>query len=324
MPHSIVSELYENLVLPVIAAPMFIVSGPELVIAQCASGIVGSMPALNARPQSELGPWLTQIETTLTELKRQNPNQKIAPYAINHIIHKSNDRLQADLDVCSQHKVPLIITSLRAPNDVVDTVHRWGGKVFHDVTTLRHAKKALDAGVDGLILVCAGAGGHAGSLSPFALIAEIRKEFNGPIALSGAISRGEDIAAARAMGADFAYIGTRFIASNEARAESAYKQGLVDACANDILNTPFFTGIPANYLRQSIVAAGLDPDNLTESDSQTTNFGSSASVKAWKDIWGAGQGVGSIDNILPVQTIVDQLKHDYLLAYARLNDQFVI
>lgn len=322
MPRTIVKDLYEKLVLPVIAAPMFIVSGPELVIAQCASGIVGSMPALNARPQSELGPWLTQIETALTELKRQDPKRKIAPYAINHIIHKSNDRVQADLDVCAQHKVPLIITSLRAPNDVVDTVHRWGGKVFHDVTTLRHAKKALDAGVDGLVLVCAGAGGHAGTLSPFALLAEIRKEFSGPIALSGAISRGEDIAAARAMGADFAYIGTRFIASTEARAEPAYKQGLVDACANDILNTPFFTGIPANYLKQSIIAAGLDPDNLTGASAQDTDFGSNTSVKAWKDIWGAGQGVGSIDSIRPVQAIVDRLKQEYIQACASLNDRF--
>lgn len=322
MPRTIVTDLYQQLALPVIAAPMFIVSGPELVIAQCASGIVGSMPALNARPQSQLGPWLTQIETALAELKRQEPDRKIAPYAINHIIHKSNDRVQADLDVCAQHKVPLIITSLRAPNDVVDTVHRWGGKVFHDVTTLRHARKALDAGVDGLVLVCTGAGGHAGTLSPFALLAEIRKEFNGPIALSGAISRGEDIAAARAMGADFAYIGTRFIASNEARAEPAYKQGLVDACANDILYTPFFTGIPGNYLKQSIIAAGLDPDNLGETGSLATDFGSNSDVKAWKDIWGAGQGVGSINSVKPVQQIVDQLKYDYAMACARLNDQF--
>lgn len=322
MPSTTVAELYENLVLPVISAPMFIVSGPELVIAQCASGIIGSMPALNARPQSQLSVWLTQIETALAELKLLDPTRKIAPYAINHIIHKSNDRVEDDLAVCAEHKVPLIITSLRAPNAVVDTVHGWGGKVFHDVTTLRHAQKALEAGVDGLVLVCAGAGGHAGTLSPFALMAEIRKIFDGPIALSGAISRGQDIAAARAMGADFAYIGTRFIASQEANAQPAYKQGLVDASASDILYTPFFTGIPGNYLKQSIMAAGLDPDNLTTAEAQSTNFGSTSSAKAWKDIWGSGQGVASIDSIPPVQDIVDRLSAEYAQACRNLNDGF--
>src|SRR5690606_11286328 len=264
MPRTTVTQLYQTLSLPVISAPMFIVSGPELVIAQCASGIIGSMPALNARPQSKLAEWLTQIETALAELKRQEPNRVIAPYAINHIIHKSNDRLAEDLAVCAEHKVPLIITSLRAPNDVVDAVHGWGGKVFHDVTILRHARKALDAGVDGLILVCAGAGGHAGTLSPFALLAEVRKIFDGPIALSGAISRGQDVLAARAMGADFAYIGTRFIASAEANAPEAYKQMLVNGQASDILYTPYFSGIPGNYLKPSIAASGLDPEQLPD------------------------------------------------------------
>ncbi|MDS1140292.1 nitronate monooxygenase family protein [Pusillimonas sp. SM2304] len=321
MPRTLVNALYQQLSLPVISAPMFIVSCPELVIAQCASGIVGSMPALNARPQSLLTEWLTQIEQALADLKQREPDRVIAPYAINHIIHQSNDRLQEDLAVCADHKVPLIITSLRAPNHVVDTVHGWGGKVFHDVTTLRHAQKALEAGVDGLILVCSGAGGHAGTLSPFALLAEVRKIFDGPIALSGAISRGHDVLAARAMGADFAYIGTRFIASDEAQAQDAYKQMLVDAQANDVLYTPFFTGIPGNYLKPSITAAGLDPDNLPKADPDAANFGTTRS-KPWRDIWGAGQGVGSIDSVLPVAQIVDRLKQEYQRACHGLNDGF--
>jgi nitronate monooxygenase len=322
MPRSTVQQLYPQLALPVISAPMFIVSGPELVIAQCASGIIGSMPALNARPQGVLTQWLTQIENALAELKAQDPQRTIAPYAINHIIHKSNDRLDEDLAVCAQHKVPLIITSLRAPNEVVDTVHSWGGKVFHDVTTLRHAQKALDAGVDGLILVCSGAGGHAGTLSPFALLAEVRKIYDGPVALSGSITRGQDVLAARAMGADFAYIGTRFIASAEARADQAYKEMLVQAQAQDIIYTPFFTGIPGNYLKPSITAAGLDPDNLPAPGSEHSNFGTTRS-KPWRDIWGAGQGVGSIDSILPVSQIVENLKAEYRLAYMQLDDGFL-
>ncbi len=321
MPRDTVTQLYQHLSLPVISAPMFIVSGPELVIAQCASGIIGSMPALNARPQSKLAEWLTQIDTALEEIKRRDPHRVVAPYAINHIIHKSNDRVAEDLAVCAQHKVPLIITSLRAPNDVVDTVHGWGGKVFHDVTTLRHAQKALDAGVDGLILVCSGAGGHAGTLSPFALLAEVRNVFDGPIALSGAITRGQDVLAARAMGADFAYIGTRFIASREAQAQDAYKQMLVQAQASDILYTPFFTGIPGNYLKPSISAAGLDPDNLSGANAQGIDFGSTR-TKAWRDIWGAGQGVGSIDSVMSVEHIVDRLKQEYRQACQALNDSF--
>src|SRR5690606_21059823 len=298
-------------------------SCPELVIAQCASGIVGSMPALNARPQSLLTEWLTQIDQALAELKQREPLRTIAPYAINHIIHQSNDRLQEDLAVCAEHEVPLIITSLRAPNEVVDTVHSWGGKVFHDVTTLRHAQKALEAGVDGLILVCSGAGGHAGTLSPFALLAEVRKIFDGPIALSGAISRGDDILAARAMGADFAYIGTRFIASEEAHAQDAYKQMLVDTQANDVLYTPFFTCIPGNYLKPSITASGLDPDNLPTPDPDAANFGTTRS-KPWRDIWGAGQGVGSIDSVLPMSQIVDRLKQEYRQAFQGLDDGFKV
>jgi len=320
--HPIVSDLYGQLTLPVISSPMFIVSGPELVIAQCASGVVGSMPALNARPQEQLSPWLTQIETELAALRAREPERVIAPYAINLIIHRSNDRVEQDLAVCAEHRVPIIITSLSAPHRVVDAVHGWGGKVFHDVTTIRHAEKALEGGVDGLILVCAGAGGHAGTANPLALVGEVRRFFDGPLILSGAISRGQDIAAARAMGADFAYVGTRFIASREANAKDAYKQAIVDASVKDILYTPYFTGIPGNYLKSSIIAAGLDPDNLPAVDPSSANFGSTRS-KPWKDIWGAGQGVGNIDAVMPVADIVAQLKREYQAAVRGLTDTFV-
>lgn len=321
MPHPLAAQLYQDMTLPVMAAPMFIVSNPELVIAQCASGIIGSMPALNARPQGVLTEWLTQIETALNALRGAEPDRAIAPYAINHIIHQSNDRLRQDMEVCAAHRVPLIITSLRAPNQVVDAVHGWGGKVFHDITTLRHARKAIDAGVDGLILVCTGAGGHAGTLSPFALLGEVRKIFDGPIALSGAISRGQDILAARAMGADFAYMGTRFIASTEAHAQPEYKQMLVDTNANDIVYTPYFTGIPGNYLKPCVRNIGLDPDNLPEAKPDSTDFGS-ANKKAWRDIWGAGQGVGNIDSVLPTAEIVATLRQEYQQACLDTRDTF--
>jgi len=320
--NSIVSDLYSQLRLPVISAPMFIVSGPELVIAQCASGIVGAMPALNARPQSELSVWLARIETALAELRRSEPQRMVAPYAINLIIHRSNDRLEADLATCAEHRVPIIITSLSAPHRVVDAVHGWGGKVFHDITTIRHAEKALEGGVDGLILVTAGAGGHAGTTNPLALVGEVRRFFDGPLVLSGAVSRGDDIAAARAMGADFAYIGTRFIASTESMASDAYKELIVQSSAKDILYTPYFTGIPGNYLKPSIIAAGLDPDNLPEADRKIANFRSS-DRKAWRDIWGAGQGVGNIDDVRPVADIVAQLEREYRQSIVCLNDSFV-
>ncbi|WP_417252172.1 NAD(P)H-dependent flavin oxidoreductase [Castellaniella sp.] len=319
MPHPLVTSLHQTMTLPVMAAPMFIISNPQLVVAQCASGIIGSMPALNARPQETLDTWLTEIENGLAALREAHPNRPVPPYAINHIIHQSNDRLQADLETCARHQVPLIITSLRAPNQVVDAVHRWGGKVFHDVTTLRHARKAIDAGVDGLILVCSGAGGHAGTLSPFALLGEIRQIFDGPICLSGAISRGQDVLAARAMGADFAYMGTRFIASTEAHAQQEYKQMIVDTTAADIVYTPYFTGIPGNYLKPCVRQIGLDPDNLPTA--QDTHFGSD-NKKAWRDIWGAGQGVGNIDSILPTSEIVDQLRQEYDQAARALQDHF--
>ena len=317
--HPTVSELYGKLRLPVICSPMFIVSCPELVIAQCASGVVGSLPALNARPQDQLGPWLTRIETELAALREREHERTIAPYAINLIIHRSNERVEADLEVCAEHRVPIIITSLSAPHRVVDAVHAWGGKVFHDITTVRHAEKALEGGVDGLILVTAGAGGHAGTTNPMALVGEIRRFYDGPIILSGAISRGDDIAAARAMGADFAYIGTRFIASEEANAAEAYKQTIVDSASKDIVYTPYFSGIPGNYLKPSIVAAGMNPDDLPQAEKEVTNFASSGSVKTWKEIWGAGQGVGNIDEVLPVAQIVDRLEREYRASLQRLN-----
>ncbi len=303
--------------LPVICSPMFIVSSPTLVIEQCKSGVIGSMPALNARPSELLDDWLAQISETLDDVRSKEPGRKVAPYAINQIIHASNDRLDNDMQTCAKHKVPMIITSLRAPDDVVKHVHEWGGLVFHDVTTIRHAEKALEAGVDGLILVASGAGGHAGKLSPFAILPEVRKFFDGPIALSGSITNGSSVLAARALGADFAYIGTRFIASHEANADERYKKMIVESSAKDILYTPFFTGIPGNYLIPSIVASGLNPESLTEEEKLATNFGSTR-VKPWKDIWGAGQGVGSIDAVESAADIVKNMKREYDAARQRI------
>ncbi|TWB42752.1 NAD(P)H-dependent flavin oxidoreductase [Nitrospirillum pindoramense] len=313
--------LAQNLALPVIASPMFIVSNPDLVIAQCLGGIVGSFPALNARPKETLDAWLTRIDTTLADARAANPDAKIAPYAVNQIIHQSNDRLEHDMEVCVRHKVPIIITSLRAPGDIVPHVHSYGGLVFHDVISLRHAEKALEAGVDGLILVAAGAGGHAGALSPFALVGEVRRFYDGPIILSGAIATGDAILAAQAMGADLAYMGTRFIATTEANAAAAYKQAIVDASASDIVYTPFFTGVAGNYLKSSIVAAGMDPDNLPQVDRSKMNFGAAAApgAKAWKDIWGAGQGVGAIGEVMPTADLIARLKAEYAAARARLS-----
>ena len=305
--------------LPVIAAPMFIVSNPALVIAQCTSGVIGSFPALNARPAEKLDEWLTTIEAGLSAYRREHPDAKVAPFAVNQIIHQSNDRLDRDLDACVRHKVPMIITSLRAPNDVVKRVHEYGGVVFHDVISVRHAKKALEAGVDGLILVCAGAGGHAGALSPFALVREVREFFDGPIALSGSITDGNAILGAEAIGADFAYIGTRFIATEEANAAEGYKQMIVDTSAADVVYTPYFTGVHGNYLKPSIERAGLDPDNLPAADKTKMNFGSDAAPKAWKDIWGAGQGVGNIHEVLPTRELVARMQREYQAARERLQ-----
>jgi len=306
------ASLNKNLMLPVICAPMFIVSNPDLVIAQCKSGVIGSFPALNARPADLLDDWLLRIKRELAA----DPNA--APFAVNQIIHQSNERLEHDMALCVKHEVPLIITSLRAPNEIVPQVHAYGGQVFHDVISVRHADKALEAGVDGLILVCAGAGGHAGTLSPFALVGEIRKFYDGPIALSGAIANGSAILSAQAMGADFAYIGTRFIATREANAAEAYKQAIIDSAAADVVYTPYFTGVHGNYLKKSIVAAGLDPDNLPEKDKTAMNFGGSTAAKAWKDIWGAGQGVGNIGEVMPTAELVARMKQEYQAAKAVL------
>lgn len=309
---AIPASLNQNLTLPVLCAPMFIVSHPDLVIAQCKSGVIGSFPALNARPKEALDEWLTRIKGELAA------DPDAAPFAVNQIIHPSNERLDHDMALCIQHEVPLIITSLSAPTAIVPPVHAYGGKVFHDVISVRHAEKALEAGVDGLILVCAGAGGHAGMLSPFALVGEVRKFYDGPIILSGAITHGAAILSAQAMGADLAYIGTRFIATTEANAGDAYKQAIVDSAAADVVYTPYFTGVHGNYLKKSILAAGLDPANLPEKDKTAMNFGGSTAAKAWKDIWGAGQGVGLIDEVLPTAELVLRLKQEYRAAKAAL------
>ncbi len=310
-------RLKDRLALPVVASPMFIVSGPDLVIAQCVNGIVGSFPALNARPKEELDIWLTRIDAALEAARREDPTRMVAPYAVNQIVHASNDRLAHDLEVCAAHRVPIVITSLRAPDAVVSAVHGWGGLVFHDVTTVRHAHKAVEAGVDGLILVCAGAGGHAGTLSPFALVGEVRRFFDGPLILSGAIANGAAILAAQAMGADLAYMGTRFIATQEANAVAGYKDMIVGTAASDIVYTPFFTGVPGNYLKPSISAAGLDPEDLPVVDKTKMNFGS-GSMKAWRDVWGAGQGVGLIEDAPPAAVVIDRLKREYVAAKTSL------
>ena len=310
--------LLQHLRLPVIGAPLFIISNPELVLAQCKAGVVGSFPALNARPPELLDEWLTRITTELAAYRQEHPQAAPAPFAVNQIVHSSNDRLQHDMDLCVKHRVPIIITSLRAPDAVVEAAHGYGGLVFHDVTTIKHAQRALAAGVDGLILVCAGAGGHAGRLSPFALVPEVRAFYDGTIILSGAIAGGGAVLAAQAIGADLAYIGTRFIASTEANASEAYKRMIVESRGEDIVYSNLFTGVHGNYLRGSIAAAGLDPDALPEADKSAMNFGSGRS-KAWRDIWGAGQGVGQIDEVLPAAAIVERLEREYLAARSRLG-----
>ena len=317
---SVPAVLKGRLSLPVIGSPMFIVSGPELVIAQCKAGIVGSFPALNARPAEVLEQWLQRITSELDAYRAQNPGKPVAPFAVNQIVHQSNDRLMHDMEVCVKYKVPIIITSLRAPNEVVQAVHSYGGIVLHDVINVRHAKKALEAGVDGLILVCAGAGGHAGTLSPFALVSEVREFFDGPIALSGSMSNGRQVLAAQAMGADFAYMGTRFIATQEANAMPEYKQMLVDSAANDIIYSSLFTGVHGNYLKPSIVKAGMDPDNLPEGNKTTMSFGSggTAKSKAWRDIWGSGQGIGLIHDVPPVADLVARMRQEYDAAKAEM------
>jgi nitronate monooxygenase len=301
----------QKLQLPAIGSPLFIISNPELVIAQCKAGIVGSFPALNARPEPVLEDWLVQITTELDQYSKDNPDSPAAPFAVNQIVHKSNDRLMHDVEMCVKYKVPIIITSLGAREDVNEAIHSYGGIVLHDITNVMHAKKALAKGADGLIAVCTGAGGHAGTLSPFALIQEIRQFFDGPLALAGSIANGGAIAAAQAMGADFGYIGSAFIATSEANAQAAYKQSIVDNASDDIVYTNLFTGVHGNYLAPSIKASGLDPYNLPESDPSKMNFGSSNDAKAWKDIWGCGQGIGAIDKLMTTAEFVAQLQQEY-------------
>jgi nitronate monooxygenase len=311
--------LRDRLRLPVIGAPLFIVSTPRLVIAQCKAGIVGSFPALNARPASQLDDWLSEITEELASFQRANPLAKVAPYAVNQIVHSSNNRLEDDVAACVKHKVPIIITSLRPPAEVVAAVHGYGGIVFHDVINLRHAEKAAAQGVDGIIAVCAGAGGHAGLLSPFALVKQIREVYPGAIVLSGAMSTGADVLAARALGADLAYLGTRFIASDEGNAPDAYKQMLVDSAAEDIVYTSLFSGINGNYLRGSVTRAGLDPDHLPEADKTKMNFGTggNTAVKAWRDIWSAGQSVSGIHRVETVEELVLRMESEYRGARER-------
>ncbi len=317
---AISKDLRDALSLPLVGAPLFIVSNPDLVIAQCKAGIVGSFPALNARPAAELEVWLKRITSELDAHNQANPGQPAAPYAVNQIVHGSNDRLQHDLEMCVKYKVPIVITSLGAKEFVNDAVHSYGGIVLHDIISNRFARKAVEKGADGLIAVAAGAGGHAGPSSPFALVQEIREWFDGPLLLSGSIATGDGILAAQAMGADLAYIGSAFIATTEANAEQAYKQAIVDYESADIVNSNLFTGVHGNYLRPSIEAAGMDPDNLPDGDVSSMNFGSGGdtSAKAWKDIWGCGQGIGAVKSVLPAAELVARLKNEYLAARARL------
>ena len=319
--------LKNNLSVPVVGAPLFIISRPGLVIAQCKAGIVGSFPALNARPQELLSDWIKEINDELGQFKEDNPDKPVAPYAVNQICHLSNDRLIKDVETCVKHEAPIIITSLRPPEDLVKAIHSYGGLVFHDVINTRHAQKAVEQGVDGLILVCAGAGGHAGALSPFALLRETREWYNGTILLSGAISDGHSVASAIAMGADLAYIGTRFIATEESEADDDYKKMLIESAAKDVVYTNYFSGVHGNYLSPSVSRAGMDPDNLPEADKTKMNFnsGGNASAKVWKDIYGSGQGINSIKSSPKVEELVLKMKEEFISAreeFANKADKF--
>ena len=320
---ALVPHLKGKLKIPVVGAPLFIVSGPELVISQCKAGVVGSFPALNARPQEVLDEWLIQIKEELDKHNQENPDSPAAPFAVNQICHASNDRLMQDMESCVRHEVPIIITSLRPPLEIVEAAHSYGGVVFHDVINVRHAKKAAEQGVDGLILVCAGAGGHAGTHSPFALVREVKEWFDGTILLSGSISDGHSIASSLALGADLAYIGTRFIATKEANADQGYKDMLIESSASDIVYSSLFTGVNGNYLKPSIEKAGLDPDNLPGADKSKMNFGSGGNTKskAWKDIWGSGQGIGSIKSDPTVQDLINELTEQYEQAYGEMQEK---
>tara|TARA_B100001059_G_C17797071_1_gene563687 strand:- start:249 stop:1211 length:963 start_codon:yes stop_codon:yes gene_type:complete len=314
-------KILENkLRIPLIGAPLFMVSGPDLVIAQCKAGIVGSFPALNARPQAMLSEWLKRIKDELGAYAENHPDEPVAPFAVNQIAHLSNLRLREDMETCVAHQVPIIITSLRPPEEIVSAVHSYGGLVFHDVINLRHARKAITQGVDGVIAVCAGAGGHTGSLSPFALVKEIRNEYDGTIILAGSITSGSDVLAAKAMGADLAYSGTRFIATKEANAVSEYKNMIIESQASDIVYSSLFTGVYGSYLKGSIANSGMDPDNLPDGNKNDMDFDkvSKSDAKAWKDIWGAGQGVGSIDEILPTREVVLRIEEEYKKSMSAL------
>ena len=317
---AIPASIANQLSIPVIGSPLFIISGPDLVIAQCKAGIIGSFPSLNARPIEQLDEWLSRINEELAAARAADPKAKIAPYAVNLIVHKSNNRIEEDLAMCVKHKVPMVITSLGARPEVNDAIHSYGGIVLHDIINIVFAHKALEKGADGLIAVCAGAGGHAGTLSPFALISEIREFFDGPLALSGSISTGRQVLAAQAMGADFAYIGTAFIPTDEARAMDGYKDMIVVSAAKDIVYSSLFTGVSGNYLAPSIAKAGMDPNNLPEGDKATMSFraGESSKAKAWKDVWGSGQGIGAIKSRMPAAQYIAQLKREYAEARAEL------
>ena len=317
------SHIKDNLSMPVIGSPLFLVSGPELVIAQCKAGIIGSFPALNARPQHVLEEWIIRIKTELAEYQKQNPDAKVAPFAVNQICHGSNDRLMEDMATCVKQEVPIIITSLRPPAELVEAAHSYGGLVYHDVINVRHAKKAAEQGVDGLILVCAGAGGHAGALSPFALLREVKQWFDGTIILSGSIGDGYSVASSLALGADFAYMGTRFIATKEANADPEYKKMLEESAADDIVYSSLFTGVSGNYLKPSIKNAGMDPDNLPDADKSSMNFGSGGNTKskAWKDIWGSGQGIGLIEDSPSVGELVGRIKVEFDAAVEELSQK---
>ncbi len=321
---SLPTILKNKLRIPMIGAPLFMVSGPDLVIAQCKAGIVGSFPALNARPQSMLSEWLKRINNELGAYAEEHPDELVAPFAVNQIAHLSNLRLQQDMETCIAYKVPIIITSLRPPEEIVKAVHSYGGLVFHDVINLRHARKAIAQGVDGIIAVCAGAGGHTGALSPFALVKEIRKEFDGTIILAGSITSGSDVLAARVMGADLAYSGTRFIATKEANAVPDYKNMIVDSKASDIIYSSLFTGVQGSYLKGSITRSGMDPDNLPDGNKDDMDFEKvrKSNAKAWKDIWGAGQGVGDINEIISAREVILQIEHEYKKTISTLVSDF--
>ncbi len=317
---SLPASLRQHLRLPVLASPMFIVSGAELVIEQCKAGVIGSFPSLNARPQEELDKWLTRIETELAQYAKAHPDRKVAPFAVNLIVNRANKRLEHDTEVVLAHKVPIVITSLSAPTEIVPRVHAYGGLVFHDVVKVRHAEKALEAGVDGLIAVCSGAGGHAGTLNPFALVNEIRRIHQGPLVLSGAITNGSAILAAEAMGCDLAYIGTRFIATRESAAKPGYKQMIVDSKSGDIVYTPLFSGVHGSYLAGSIRNAGLDPNNLPINETAGQYRSRDERARTWTDIWGAGQGVGDIDDVPSVAELVDRMETEYREARRKLTE----